>query len=111
MTKALLRFFRWYCHPSLRSSIEGDLIEFHNERAKRFSKRTADFLLLVDVILLFRPSIIKPVKYNSNYMFRNYFTIGWRTLLRNKGYSAINIGGLAAGMAVTILIGMWIFDE
>ncbi|MEJ0031784.1 MAG: ABC transporter permease [Bacteroidota bacterium] len=44
-------------------------------------------------------------------MLKNYFTIGWRTMLRSKGYSAINIGGLAAGMAVTILIGMWIFDE
>ncbi|MEJ0031787.1 MAG: ABC transporter permease [Bacteroidota bacterium] len=44
-------------------------------------------------------------------MFKNYFTIGWRTLIRNKGYSAINIGGLAAGMAVTILISMWIYDE
>ncbi len=111
MTKPFLRFFRWYCHPTLRDPIEGDLIELYNERVKKFGKRTADFLLFIDVLLLFRPSIIRPVKYNSNYMFRNYFTIGWRTLLRNKGYSAINIGGLAAGMAVTILIAMWIFDE
>lgn len=44
-------------------------------------------------------------------MLKNYFLIGWRTLLRNKGYSAINIGGLAAGMAVTVLIAMWIVDE
>lgn len=44
-------------------------------------------------------------------MFKSYLTIGWRTMLRSKGYSAINIGGLAAGMAVTIMIGMWIFDE
>jgi putative ABC transport system permease protein len=44
-------------------------------------------------------------------MFQNYFKIGWRNLLRNKGYSFINIGGLATGMAVTMLIGLWIYDE
>ena len=44
-------------------------------------------------------------------MIRNYFKIAWRNLIRNKGYSAINIGGLAVGMAVAILIGLWIYDE
>src|SRR5437868_14864593 len=44
-------------------------------------------------------------------MFKNYFKIAWRNLLKNKGYSAINIGGLAVGMAVAMLIGLWIWDE
>lgn len=44
-------------------------------------------------------------------MFRNYFKIAWRNLTRNKGYSAINIGGLAVGMAVAMLIGLWGWDE
>src|SRR5690606_23289437 len=44
-------------------------------------------------------------------MFRNYFKIAWRNLYKNKGFSAINIVGLASGMAVSILIGMWIWDE
>jgi putative ABC transport system permease protein len=44
-------------------------------------------------------------------MLRNYFKIAWRNLINNKGYSAINIGGLAIGMAVAILIGLWIYDE
>ncbi|MBE9462274.1 ABC transporter permease [Dyadobacter subterraneus] len=44
-------------------------------------------------------------------MIRNYFKIAFRNLLKNKGYSAINIGGLAVGMAVTMLIGLWIYDE
>ena len=44
-------------------------------------------------------------------MLSNYLKIAWRNLLRNKVYSAINIGGLAVGMAVTTLIGLWIFDE
>ena len=44
-------------------------------------------------------------------MFKNYLKIAWRNLLKNKGYSLINVGGLALGMAVTLIIGLWIQDE
>ncbi|MEP7376963.1 MAG: FtsX-like permease family protein [Chitinophagaceae bacterium] len=44
-------------------------------------------------------------------MFKNYFKIAWRNLVKSKGYSAINIGGLAVGMAVAMLIGLWVYDE
>ncbi len=44
-------------------------------------------------------------------MIRNYFKIAFRSLTRSKGYSAINIGGLAVGMAVAMLIGLWVYDE
>ena len=50
----------------------------------------------------------QPVSYG---MYKSYFKIGWRNLLKNKGYSFINIGGLAVGMSVAILIGLWIYDE
>src|SRR4029077_15255781 len=44
-------------------------------------------------------------------MIKNYFKIAWRNLLKNKIYSSINIVGLATGMAVALLIGLWIWDE
>ncbi|WP_276500534.1 ABC transporter permease [Terrimonas pollutisoli] len=44
-------------------------------------------------------------------MIKNYFKIAWRNMVRSKGYSAINIGGLAVGMAVAMLIAFWIYDE
>jgi len=44
-------------------------------------------------------------------MIINYFKIAWRNLIKNKVYSAINIVGLAVGMAVAMLIGFWIYDE
>jgi putative ABC transport system permease protein len=44
-------------------------------------------------------------------MLKNYFTIAWRNLLKSKVYSTINIVGLATGMAVAILIALWIWDE
>lgn len=51
------------------------------------------------------------VKLNRNYMFKNYFKIAWRNLIKNKVLSLINIGGLAVGMAVVMLISLWILDE
>ncbi len=44
-------------------------------------------------------------------MFTNYLKIAWRNLLKSKFYSIINILGLAAGMAVAMLIAFWIWDE
>ena len=44
-------------------------------------------------------------------MIRNFLKIAWRNLLRNKGFSFINIAGLAVGMGSTILILLWIQNE
>ncbi|NHA03080.1 FtsX-like permease family protein [Mucilaginibacter sp. HC2] len=44
-------------------------------------------------------------------MIKNYFKIAWRNMVGNKVYSAINILGLAAGMAVALLIALWVNNE
>jgi putative ABC transport system permease protein len=44
-------------------------------------------------------------------MLKNYFIIAWRNLLRSKWYSFINTFGLSIGMAVALLIGLWVWDE
>ena len=44
-------------------------------------------------------------------MLKNYFLTAWRNLLKTKGYSALNISGLAIGMAVALLIGLWVYDQ
>lgn len=44
-------------------------------------------------------------------MFRNYFTITLRNLLKQKTYSFINIAGLATGITCTLLILLWVYDE
>ena len=44
-------------------------------------------------------------------MIRNFFKVAYRSLLRNKGFSVINITGLAIGMSAAILILLWIQDE
>ena len=44
-------------------------------------------------------------------MFKSYLKVAWRNLKKSKTYSFINIAGLAAGMAVAMIIGLWISDE
>src|SRR5476651_369357 len=44
-------------------------------------------------------------------MIKNYLKIAWRNLIKNSFSSLINIGGLAVGMAVAMLIGLWMWDE
>lgn len=44
-------------------------------------------------------------------MFQNYFKTAWRNIAKSKGYSALNIFGLAIGMAVALLIGLWVYNE
>src|SRR3989337_2288292 len=44
-------------------------------------------------------------------MLKNYFNIAIRNLWRTKGFSFINITGLAVGMASAILIFLWIYNE
>ncbi|MEL6846099.1 MAG: hypothetical protein AAFP02_23060 [Bacteroidota bacterium] len=44
-------------------------------------------------------------------MIRNYFKIAWRNLLKNRGFSLINIAGLGIGIAACILIALFIRHE
>ncbi|PWT95603.1 MAG: ABC transporter permease [Bacteroidetes bacterium] len=44
-------------------------------------------------------------------MLRNYFKSAWRGMLKNKTYSTLNILGLASGMAVALIIGLWVYYQ
>jgi len=44
-------------------------------------------------------------------MFRNYFKTAWRSLIKNKTYSTLNILGLATGMGVALIIGLWVYYQ
>jgi putative ABC transport system permease protein len=110
-----LRFFQWYCDPKMQDYIEGDLMEVYQQRLDKSGKRRADLLFIIDVLLLFRPGIIRPAKGYNNLnhygMFKNYFKITWRTLIKQKTYSFIKIGGFAIGVAACLLIALFIRDE
>ncbi|WP_338868586.1 ABC transporter permease [Spirosoma sp. SC4-14] len=115
--------------PHLREEIQGDLAELFYKRSQRHGYRRACFFYLIDFTLLLHPRLwrretsgsfisanarstdFKQPFFLSPTMLRNYVKIAFRNLVNNKVYSSINIGGLAIGMAVAMLIGLWIYDE
>jgi putative ABC transport system permease protein len=106
----LLRFLR----EDLAEEVLGDLDEKFYATIKNRSVFRAKLNYWYQVLNYLRPFAIRKSKETSLLyypMLQNYFKIGWRNLLKNKGYSIINIGGLAIGMAVAMLIGLWIYDE
>ncbi|MCC6287435.1 MAG: ABC transporter permease [Chitinophagaceae bacterium] len=44
-------------------------------------------------------------------MFKNYFKTAWRNITGTIGYSILNVAGLAIGMAVALMIGLWVYDQ
>lgn len=114
-SRLMLRFFRFYCNPHFVEDIEGDLLERFEKRSSEKGRKKARLLFTRDVLLLFKPGIIRPImkthKLNRIGMLKNNITVAKRQLLRNKTYSAIKIGGLAIGITVCILIGLFIKDE
>jgi hypothetical protein len=44
-------------------------------------------------------------------MFKNYLKTAWRNITKDKAHSTINIAGLSVGMAVAMLIGLWMYNE
>lgn len=113
--KLFLRFFRWFCHPRVAKPIEGDLMELYDERVVELGKRKADLKFIKDVLLLFRRDIIKPTdgtyRINNYGMFKNYFKVGIRNILKYKMFSFINVFGLAVAMSVCMLIIMMLADQ
>src|SRR5277367_6040101 len=53
----------------------------------------------------------RPVNGKNHCMFKTYFKIAWRYLMKNRMHAVINMGGLAIGIAVALLVGLWIRDE
>ncbi len=108
-----LKFFRWFCDPEYLDDIEGDLLERFDKRQRK--KEPARWLLLLDVLRLFRPGIIRKlegsIKLNNYGMVKHNLKIALRNLMRQKSIAFINIGGLVLGLMVTLMIAFWVQDE
>ncbi len=114
--KFLLRLFRWFCKPEYHDDIEGDLLELFAKRTQTHSLHRAQWRMLFDVLLLFRPGIIRPLFTNNNSiiypaMLKHNILISYRSFLRNKSTFLIHIIGLSTGLACVLLIYLWVQDE
>ncbi|KYG80830.1 hypothetical protein AWW67_08385 [Roseivirga seohaensis] len=106
------KLLNWFIKDELAEEVLGDLDEKFYATLKQHSPRKAKRNYWFQVINYMRPFAFRFIKFkNSNTMFNHNFKVSYRQMLKNKGYSFINIFGLAMGMVVAMLIGLWAQDE
>ncbi|HMI67976.1 MAG TPA: ABC transporter permease, partial [Cyclobacteriaceae bacterium] len=108
--RVLTKFLR----NELAEEVRGDLDEKFLSDLSKKSVFKAKVNYWYQVINYLRPFAIRNSKsttINSIDMFQSYFKIGWRSLSKQRMYSAIKIGGFALGIASCLLIALFIKDE
>lgn len=110
------QLLEWFCAPHLLEEVQGDLHERFEKNLRVFGPEIARWEYVKGVLGFIKPFALKRKTrlsraLNIQIMISSYFKVAFRNLLKYKGYSFINIFGLAAGMAVTMLIGLWVYDE
>ncbi len=108
------RLLNSFLRDDLAEEVQGDLDEKFQIDSKTKSQFRAKWNYWFQVIHYIRPFAIRKSKssYLNQYdMYQSYFKIGWRNLLHHKGYSFINISGLAVGMTACVLIMLYVVDE
>lgn len=101
---------RWCLHPVDQGAMLGDLEETFAEIAMRYGPHEAKRWYWSQVLRSV-PLFCKRLLYWSHVMLAHYLKVALRTLGRNKGYTFINVVGLALGLACCILIVLFIQDE
>jgi ABC-type antimicrobial peptide transport system permease subunit len=88
----------------------GDLNEEYATLARTKGLRRARAWYWGQILAGF-PSYLKDSAGWSWHMLKNYLVVTWRNVKRHKGFSFINIAGLAVGMAACLIIMLWVRDE
>ncbi len=110
------RFFEWYCTPTLYDSIIGDLYERFDDNVDKYGQRKANRKFWFDVFRFMNRHTLKRSGqskfYNNNMsILSNYFKVGFRNLMKNRSFTAINVLGLSVSMAVCLVIILMINDQ
>jgi len=103
----------WFLRDDLAEEVLGDLDEKFYSTLHKHPVKKAKRNYWYQVMQYLRPFAIKKIKSKliNQTMVRHNFAVSFRHLLKSKVYSAINIGGLAMGMTVAMLIALWVKDE
>ena len=93
-----------------RESYSGDIEEEFEERIRCQGRRKAMRWIWYHAVAAIPKAVRSYLLWGGN-MFRNYLKVALRNIQKHKGYSFINIIGLAVGMSVCILLMLFIQDE
>lgn len=107
------RMLKLFCPPALQEEIEGDLLQRFAKDQKQFGNRKAKLKLLWNTLRFFRPGIVfrNHFSIKRNRMISHYISLSFRSILRNKTFSFINITGLAVGLIAFFLIIQYVSFE
>jgi putative ABC transport system permease protein len=101
-------FLQAFCPEELLEDIEGDLIQRHQVNLLRYSKHKASRKLLKNTLLYARPGIVFRNKFPSHLraagLLPTHFKVAGRHLVNSKGFSLINMLGLAVAMTAFFFI-------
>ncbi|MFC1565031.1 ABC transporter permease [candidate division KSB1 bacterium] len=100
----------WLFRERDRSSFLSDLEEIHSALRDEKGWLSADLWYLGQIFKSLGPALKNKI-YRSMNMFQNYLKITLRNIRKHKGYSFINIAGLAVGMACCLLTLQWVRYE
>lgn len=103
-----------FLKEDLAEEVLGDLDEKFYTQQIKYSNKKAKLNYWYQVLNYMRPFAFKYFRsklFNNNAMIKHNFKISYRQMLRNKAHSFINVSGLAMGLVVTMLIGLWVQDE
>lgn len=104
------KILEYLLYDDVWKTILGDLQEYYDVLRESEGKAKAD-LWYWRQVLRYTPSKLIHKLYWTIDMFRQYLKIALRNILKYKGYSTINILGLAIGLASFMLIGMFVIHE
>jgi putative ABC transport system permease protein len=107
-------FLQWYCNPKLLEEIQGDAYELYHRTTNTRGEAMANAQFIWNVLRFLRWSNIKRSSTpspSSIMMYKNYFTVFKRGFVKQKGYSFLNVFGLAIGISCFLLISLYIRDE
>lgn len=107
---ALAAWLLRVCLGHEHGSIVGDLDEEFQDHVEAYGPFRARLIYRSHVFRTIPPLTFQTFFWQS-IMLKNYLTITLRTLRKHKGFSAINIVGLAVSMAVCLLIILFIRDQ
>lgn len=107
------RLFYWYCSDPLKEEIAGDLEERFLDHLEREGLASARRKYWLNVMKFFRWHTLKrrgskTHTQNNISMFKNYFKIAFRSALKHKAYTFINLTGLAVGLTSFIMILLYV---
>lgn len=106
------KILRRICRDEIFDEIIGDLHEYYQEQRSNTKKWQADLSYWYHTLQFLRPFVFKKNRnQTSSYMLHIHFKTAWRSILKSKQFSVLNIANLSIGIACFLFIFIYVANE